>query len=205
MSPHATLMDPVLVDELSARRPQITLDLLVDQLAEGAATFAGGTVPVRMNAALKRLLEHEPERERLRREVLRIAYALPLYSAALSTHRSSEAAVDVAEWELRTCAMGYRIRALRVGDIADAPDAVIVLVHPLVRRTVGHIELRDRFHLTPREMQVARLLASGCSTVALAGVLLISVHTARRHLEHVLTKLGVHSRGAAVALLRERY
>jgi DNA-binding CsgD family transcriptional regulator len=31
----------------------------------------------------------------------------------------------------------------------------------------------------------------------------VSIHTARRHVEHVLLKLGVHSRAAVGARLRE--
>jgi DNA-binding CsgD family transcriptional regulator len=107
------------------------------------------------------------------------------------------------EMEVRTCASRYRVRAILAGaDTSEATRPVIVLLHLLVRRPFGQSELRDRFHFTPREMQVSRLLATGCSTAALANVLEISVHTARRHLEHVLSKLGVHSRGAAAAMLR---
>jgi DNA-binding CsgD family transcriptional regulator len=62
--------------------------------------------------------------------------------------------------------------------------------------------LESTYGLTPREIQVAMLLAQGRSNVAIAAALRISPHTARHHTQRVLAKLGVHSRAAAGALLR---
>jgi DNA-binding CsgD family transcriptional regulator len=58
------------------------------------------------------------------------------------------------------------------------------------------------FHLTPREVQVAYLLAEGRSNAGVAEMLGISEHTARHHTESVLAKLGVRSRAEAGALVR---
>ena len=65
-------------------------------------------------------------------------------------------------------------------------------------------ELGERYCLTGRETVVSRLLAAGHSNAEVARLLGVSIHTARRHVEHVLTKLGVHSRAAVGAKLRER-
>lgn len=62
--------------------------------------------------------------------------------------------------------------------------------------------LQSTYGLTPREIQVAMLVAQGRSNVAIAAALRISPHTARHHTQRVLAKLGVHSRAAAGALLR---
>ena len=62
--------------------------------------------------------------------------------------------------------------------------------------------LQSSYGLTPREIQVAILLAEGRSNMAIAAALRISPHTARHHTQRVLAKLGVHSRAAAGALLR---
>jgi DNA-binding NarL/FixJ family response regulator len=62
--------------------------------------------------------------------------------------------------------------------------------------------LQIRFGLTPRETQVAVLLAQGRSNVAIAKTLGISTHTARHHTQRVLGKLKVHSRAEAGAKLR---
>jgi DNA-binding NarL/FixJ family response regulator len=53
--------------------------------------------------------------------------------------------------------------------------------------------------LTPRELEVLYLLASGASTGAAAASLGISTATLRAHVQAVLRKLGAHSRLEAVA------
>ncbi len=53
--------------------------------------------------------------------------------------------------------------------------------------------------LTARELDVLTLLIDGHSDRAIAGRLLISRRTVSKHVEAILSKLGVHSRGAAVA------
>lgn len=56
--------------------------------------------------------------------------------------------------------------------------------------------------LTGREMDVLALLVGGCTDRDIADRLLISRRTVSKHVEAILAKLGVHSRGAAVAEVR---
>jgi PAS domain S-box-containing protein len=58
-------------------------------------------------------------------------------------------------------------------------------------------------HLTPRQIEVLRLLEQGRSTDQIAAGLHISVETARNHIRAILRTLGVHSRLEAVALVRQ--
>ncbi|HEX4660336.1 MAG TPA: LuxR C-terminal-related transcriptional regulator [Streptosporangiaceae bacterium] len=53
--------------------------------------------------------------------------------------------------------------------------------------------------LTPRELQVARLIAAGRSNKDIAAGLVISQRTAENHVEHILTKLGFTSRAQVAA------
>ena len=53
--------------------------------------------------------------------------------------------------------------------------------------------------LTKRELEVFRLLADGLSQKEIAAQLVISSKTVAAHVQHVLGKLGVHSRTQAVA------
>jgi DNA-binding CsgD family transcriptional regulator len=53
--------------------------------------------------------------------------------------------------------------------------------------------------LTPREREVLRLLADGMDQREIAERLVISPKTVSTHIQHVLVKLGVHSRAQAVA------
>jgi ATP/maltotriose-dependent transcriptional regulator MalT len=53
--------------------------------------------------------------------------------------------------------------------------------------------------LTPREMDVLRLVATGASNREVADRLIISEKTVARHMSNIFTKLGVASRAAATA------
>jgi DNA-binding NarL/FixJ family response regulator len=53
--------------------------------------------------------------------------------------------------------------------------------------------------LTPREVEILHLLASGQTDPAIAAALFISVRTVENHVSHILAKLGVHTRTAAVS------
>ena len=53
--------------------------------------------------------------------------------------------------------------------------------------------------LTPRELQVARLVAGGRSNKQVAADLVISQRTAEGHVEHILAKLGFTSRAQVAA------
>lgn len=57
-------------------------------------------------------------------------------------------------------------------------------------------------HLTGRERQVLKLLSEGFSTVQLCRELKIANNTARAHVQHVIEKLGAHSKLEAVAIAR---
>jgi DNA-binding CsgD family transcriptional regulator len=61
--------------------------------------------------------------------------------------------------------------------------------------------LTVRFRLSGREIAVARLIGLGLGNDQIAQRLAISPHTARRHTERVLRKLGVTSRSAVAARL----
>jgi PAS domain S-box-containing protein len=57
-------------------------------------------------------------------------------------------------------------------------------------------------HLTPRQVEVLRLLEQGRSTKQIAQELHVSTETVRNHIRHLFRALGVHSRLEAVAAAR---
>lgn len=59
--------------------------------------------------------------------------------------------------------------------------------------------------LSPREVEVLRLVAQGKTNRQIAVALVISEHTVARHLSNIFTKLGVTSRAAATAYAYERH
>jgi DNA-binding CsgD family transcriptional regulator len=62
----------------------------------------------------------------------------------------------------------------------------------------------DAHGLTPRELQVLRLVAAGETNKAIAAELFLSDRTVDRHVSNIFTKLGVSSRAAATAYAYER-
>jgi len=58
--------------------------------------------------------------------------------------------------------------------------------------------------LTNREREVLRLLTEGLDGAAIAEKLVLSPATVRNHIQHILARLGVHSRAEAVALALRR-
>jgi PAS domain S-box-containing protein len=58
-------------------------------------------------------------------------------------------------------------------------------------------------HLTPRQVEVLRLLEQGRSTKQIAEELHLSANTVKNHVRHLLRALGVHSRLEAIAAVRQ--
>jgi PAS domain S-box-containing protein len=61
-------------------------------------------------------------------------------------------------------------------------------------------EISVALHLSERELEVLRLLAAGEDTKVIADRLCISPATVRNHTQHILEKLGAHSRLQALAI-----
>ena len=57
--------------------------------------------------------------------------------------------------------------------------------------------------LTPREIEVLRLLAGGASNQGIADALTVSEGTVKAHISHILGKIGAHNRTEAVARARQ--
>jgi DNA-binding NarL/FixJ family response regulator len=64
--------------------------------------------------------------------------------------------------------------------------------HPIARTVVAG--------LTRRELEILRLLACGMDHLEISHDLVITAKTVEKHIEHILLKLGVHSRAQAIAL-----
>ena len=71
-----------------------------------------------------------------------------------------------------------------------------------VRRLLSAVAAggRSAHNLTPRELDVLSLLVEGLDQPDIAERLFITPKTVGKHIEHILAKLGVHSRAQAVAV-----
>lgn len=71
------------------------------------------------------------------------------------------------------------------------------------RQVQNAAEAAAALSLTPREVEVMRLLADGLLARTIATRLGLSPRTVHKHLSNVYTKLGVHDRLVAVSIARE--
>jgi DNA-binding NarL/FixJ family response regulator len=78
-----------------------------------------------------------------------------------------------------------------------SPDELLARVR--VRLPAAPEEPSLPSDLTKRELEVLRLLSDGLSQKEIASSLVISSKTVAAHIQHILGKLGVHSRTQAVA------
>lgn len=86
------------------------------------------------------------------------------------------------------------VRAAAAGEVL-IPPALLARLLPQLNR--AHRGLG--WDLSPREIEVLGLLATGAANKAIAAQLHLSVNTIRNHVQQILTKLGVHSKLEAVA------
>ncbi|HJQ49376.1 MAG TPA: LuxR C-terminal-related transcriptional regulator [Gaiellaceae bacterium] len=97
---------------------------------------------------------------------------------------------DACELELEAALADF----VRLGALPDAARVEQLLERAPDPETHG---------LSPRELEVLRLLAAGKSNREVAAALVISEHTAARHVQNIFTKLRVSSRAAATAFAFE--
>jgi len=72
-----------------------------------------------------------------------------------------------------------------------------------MERRPGPQTRRPRIGLSPREREIAALVAQGLPTKAIAATLAISRWTVLTHLRRIYARMGVGSRAAMVARLME--
>jgi DNA-binding NarL/FixJ family response regulator len=104
--------------------------------------------------------------------------------------------LDVTSQQLLTA-----LAAAGEGLAVTLPDPFVEADNPTVgleSDPVDSLENASSEHLTAREIEVLRLMASGRSNKQIAALLRISEHTAKFHVSSVLAKLGASSRTEAV-------
>ncbi|WP_433221519.1 response regulator [Microtetraspora malaysiensis] len=96
------------------------------------------------------------------------------------------------------------LRLVRSGDALLAPTITRRLIERFAPRDEARANLhRDLSELTPRELEVLRLLATGLSNAELADRLTLSATTVKTHVARILSKLGLRDRVQAVVLAYE--
>ena len=100
--------------------------------------------------------------------------------------------------DVTTEALFEAVRVVAAGEALLAPTVTRRLIAEFTRigpRSGPSDRLRD---LTPRELDVLRLLAAGLSNPEIAGRLTVSEETVKSHVSRILFKLGLRDRTQAV-------
>jgi DNA-binding NarL/FixJ family response regulator len=96
------------------------------------------------------------------------------------------------------------IRVVAEGDALLAPSVTKWLIHEFSRGAVAQQSAPPELEeLTPRELEVFKLIARGMSNAEIAAELIVSETTVKTHVARVLMKLGVRDRVQAVVLAYE--
>jgi len=150
------------------------------------------------NPTARRLLEEDPDAP----VILAAAEALAANRVHLGcpSDRDSFSRPDrTTRAHVRTDSGYYLLGTTSAPSKADG-WAMITIV-PISSRCLLPARLCDRHGFTPREAEVAMLLARGERNADVARLLGVSAHTARHHTERVLSKLGVRSRACVARVL----
>jgi len=95
------------------------------------------------------------------------------------------------------------IHVVAGGDALLSPSITRRLVEEFARRPAPRAAPPELGELTPRELDVLRLVARGLSNAEIAAELILGEATIKTHVAHVLMKLGLRDRVQAVVLAYE--
>jgi DNA-binding CsgD family transcriptional regulator/tetratricopeptide (TPR) repeat protein len=140
--------------------------------------------------------------------------ATAAHMRALDARRSSAVATVFAQDAAQKyAAIGWHYYAAActelTGDFAAAATAFRAMgaVADVRRLELGAVDAGrapDRFGLSTREWEIARLIAAGASNKVLAERLFISQKTVEKHLTTIYAKLGFHNRSELAAFVARR-
>jgi ATP/maltotriose-dependent transcriptional regulator MalT len=182
----------------------------------------------RLDEAAALLDEHEPRAAARGRQLMigKLARARGRLQAARGDHDGADGAFVIARQQLADLRAPFEValvqlawgQALRRRGHRRAAGAHLtaarncfagLLARPFLERcdaellACGAQPIRrgdlDRDRLTPQELLVARLVASGLSNREVASELVLSVRTVESHLTRIFSKLGVSSRAQLAA------
>ena len=160
-----------------AGRMRANVAALVDASGSACALYSMAAHLVHVSKDLEAILAREPGRTDLMDAVDTLARRVVRTGGAGASHVS-----------------GTRgLYSLAASQIVGPRPLLIVAVQPPSERFSwpSRSTLSDRFGLTPRQAEVALLLATRRSNKEIAAALSVSVHTARHHVEAVLGALQV--------------
>jgi DNA-binding CsgD family transcriptional regulator len=167
-------------------------EAIIDSLPEALVAFCADGEEHYRNQAFQNL----PLGESGRAAVARASHELA--AKVCQTLRATPPSQPLtAQRDLSLPSGSYELRAFTTPSLLTRPGVMVWVERDALLPPPGQLEAH--YGLTPRQAEVALLMAKGLSNRAIAERLVISPHTARRHAEKVLKKMNLSSR-AGVAL-----
>jgi len=118
---------------------------------------------------------------------------------------------DSVQSMLKNGASGYILKNASVDEL----ESIIRTVHQgksvidsqLMAQVMQHmaVEPRNDFGLTPRELEILKLISGGMGYSTVADQLTISISTVKFHVGNVLSKLGVETRNEAILIAAKNH
>jgi DNA-binding NarL/FixJ family response regulator len=97
----------------------------------------------------------------------------------------------------------HAVRVVAAGEALLSPSITRRLIADYVRRPPASVQPAALAKLTPRELEVLRLIACGLSNGEIARELVLGDATIKTHVARIFQKLGLHDRVQAVVLAYE--
>jgi DNA-binding NarL/FixJ family response regulator len=97
----------------------------------------------------------------------------------------------------------HAVRVVAAGDALLSPSITRRLIADFARRPPTSERPPALAELTPRELEVLRLVARGLSNGAIAAELVVGEATVKTHVARIFQKLGLHDRAQVVVLAYE--
>ena len=119
----------------------------------------------------------------------------------LSIFENSESILRATE----AGAIGYVSKAAQVIEVIEAIRHIAIGKHYFSEGLEQKLAARrEQENLTPRELDVLKLVATGHSNKEIVAALHISLSTVKLHLQNIFSKLGTHDRTQATAVAFQR-
>jgi DNA-binding NarL/FixJ family response regulator len=173
------------------------------EVVASAGTVEGGCAAVRLHTPDVVLMDYELPDGDGAAATARIKSEVPTAQVVMVTSFDDEAVLIRA---IEAGCSGFITKHKAIQEVATAVRAAHAgeaLISPsMLARLLPKLRKNPRgvgTDLTPREIEVLKLLAAGASNQQIAEELVLSLHTVRNHVQNVISKLGTHSKLEAVA------
>jgi DNA-binding NarL/FixJ family response regulator len=97
----------------------------------------------------------------------------------------------------------HAVRMVAAGEALLSPAITRRLIESYTRRPPPQAHPAGLLELTPRELEVLKLVARGLSNADIARALFVGDATVKTHVARIFSKLGLHDRAQAVVLAYE--